>query len=128
MHEIKADFIKNRLYITLRESDRTDMNSYVNEIEHACKELTPGFTCITFFPGGKVPQQKYHDLLMNTKDLIYAYGAVKIVRVGKSGRASSLVKSAGFNMMGNIKVEDAATIQEAEKILDGMTKTSRIQK
>lgn len=128
MHEIKADFIKNRLYITLRESERTEMNSYVNQIEHACKELTPGFTCIAVFPGGEAPQQKDHDLLMNTKDLICAYGAVKIVRVGKSGRASSLVKSAGFNMMGNIKVEDAATIQEAEKILDGMTKTSRIQK
>lgn len=118
MHEIKADFLKNRLYITLRESDGTKMNSYVNEIEHACKELTPGFTCIAVFPGGNAPQQKDHDLVMNTKDLIYAYGAVKIVRVRKSGSAAILVKRAGLNMPGNIKVEDATTIQEAEKILD----------
>ncbi len=32
MHEIKADFIKNRLYIIFSESDKTEINAYVDKI------------------------------------------------------------------------------------------------
>lgn len=128
MHEIKADFIKNRLYIIFSESDRTEMNVYVDKIEQVCKKLLPGFTCIAVFPRNEAPKQKELDLLFNTEDLIYAYGAKKIVRVKKSGRPLARFRKIWLKIQSNIEVEDVTTVQEAEKILDSLSKKNSIQK
>ncbi len=121
MHEVKADFIKNRLYIIFSESDRTEMKAYVDKIEQVCKKLFPGFTCITVFPRNEDPKQKELDLVFNTEDLIYAYGAVKIVRVTKSSRLLARFRKIWLNKQSNIEVEDVTTVQEAEKILDNLS-------
>ena len=128
MNKIEADFIKNRLYITFSESDKTEMNAYVDKIEQACKKLLPGFTCIAVFPRNEDPKQKELDLLFNTEDLIYAYGATKIVRVKKSSRTLARFRKIWLNMQSNIEVEDVTTVQEAEKILDSLSKKNSIQK
>ena len=127
MHEIKADFIKNRLYIIFRESDKAEMNAYVDRIEQVCKKLLPGFTCIAVFPRNEDPDQTELDLLFNTEDLIYAYGAMKIVRVKKSSRTLARFRKIWLKIQSNIAVEDVTTVQEAEKLLDNFTKYNSIQ-
>lgn len=47
MHDVQINPLKNRLYITLRDSNYSDMKKYVNEIESAIMNLVPGFTCLT---------------------------------------------------------------------------------
>ena len=128
MHEIKADFIKNRLYIIFRESDKAEMNAYVDKIEQVCKKLLPGFTCIAVFPRNEDPKQTELDLLFDTEDLIYAYGAMKIVRVKKSSRTLARFRKSWLKIQSDIEVEDATTVQEAENILDRLTKKNNTQK
>ena len=118
MHKIKTDPIKNILYIHFGKSDRTVMKAYANQIEQACKKLIPGFSCIEVFSKNDSIKQKDNDMLFSTEDLILAYGASHIVRVGRFGESLVQFQSIWMNMQGNIKVENAATLQEAETILN----------
>ena len=63
-------------------------------------------------------RQKDEDLLFNTADLIYAYGARKIVYVIKNNRYSSLFQRSPMYFQVAATVENATNIQEAEEILD----------
>ena len=87
---------------------------YVDQIESACKYLAPGFTCVAILNKEGLIRQKDQDLLFNTADLVYAYGAHKIVYVRKSN--SQIPGS----------VENATDIQEADDILDEKT-SGRLQ-
>ena len=83
MLDVKINSIKNRLYITMGDLKSADIAAYVNKIESACSNLAPGFTCLTVLNKKGLLRQREKDLLFNTVDLIYTYGASKIVCQGK---------------------------------------------
>ncbi len=121
MYDIQTNPIKNRLYITLGDKDYIDIPVYVNQIESACRYLAPGFTCVAVVNKKGLIRQSDEDLLFNTTDLIYAYGARKIVYVIKNNRNSSLFQRSPMNFQIAATVENATNIQEAEEILDERT-------
>jgi len=120
MHEIDIDQRKNRLYLIMNSSDRVEIKSCVEKIEEACKILVPGFTCIVAFPKNGTLKQRDEDLLFHIEDLIYAYGAKKVVRVRRNGSAIDRFHTPMFYIQPTYFAENAATIEEAEEILDSM--------
>lgn len=121
MYDVQTNPVKNRLYITLGDKDHIDIPVYVNQIESACRYLAPGFTCVAVLTKKGLIRQKDQDLLFNTADLIYAYGARKIVYVSKPNHNSELFQRSLMNFQLAATVENVTNIQEADKILDERT-------
>lgn len=119
MHDVQINSIKNRLYITLKDLDYTNMETYVSEIEKACRRLVPGFTCLTVLKGKGVVRQNENDLLFNTTDLVYAYGASKIAHVKRNNNRLDFQPPSLMGFQSYFPVVKAKNTQEAEAILDG---------
>jgi hypothetical protein len=118
MYDVRTNPVKNRLYITLRDKDYIDLPVYVEQIESACRYLAPGFTCVAVLDKEGLIRQKEEDLLFNTVDLVYAYGARKIVYVSKPNHNSELFQRSLMNFQFAATVGNVTNIQEADEILD----------
>jgi hypothetical protein len=121
MYDVQTNPVKNRLYITLGDKDYIDIPVYVDQIETACRYLAPGFTCVTVLTNKGRIRQKDQDLLFHTADLIYAYGARKIVYVSKPNHNPELFQQSLMNFQLAATVENVSNIQEADEILDERT-------
>lgn len=121
MYDVQTNPVKNRLYITLGDKDNIDIPAYVDQIETACRYLAPGFTCVTVLTKKGLIRQKDQDLLFHTADLLYAYGARKIVYVSKPNHNSELFQQSLMNFQLAATVENVSNIQEADEILDERT-------
>jgi hypothetical protein len=118
MHHVHINPIKNRMYIILKDGNTNDLTEYVNTIENACGDLANNFTCVAVLDKTGNVRQNDLDLLFNTVDLIYAYGAGRIVLVGKNNANSDFLRQNLFNLETCFTVENARDIQEAEDKLD----------
>jgi DNA-binding LytR/AlgR family response regulator len=121
MYDVQTNPVKNRLYITVGDKDYIDLPVYVGQIESACRYLAPGFTCVAVLNKEGLIRQKDEDLLFNTADLVYAYGARKIVYVRKTDHNSELFQRSLMNFQFAATVENVNNIQEADEILDERT-------
>ncbi|HUV76543.1 MAG TPA: hypothetical protein VMW06_00665 [Desulfobacterales bacterium] len=118
MPDVKVNVFKNRLYISIEDRDQTNMFTYVQNIESACRVLSSGFSCLMVLRKNGLIHQKDKDLLFSTTDLISAYGAGKVVYVKKPNDNSSASWLRRFYIQPFIPVEIASNIEEAEDILD----------
>jgi hypothetical protein len=118
MYDVRTNPVKNRLYITFGDKDYIDLPMYVDQIESACRYLAPGFTCVAVLDKEGLIRQKEEDLLFNTVDLVYAYGARKIVYVSKPNHNSELFQRSLTNFQFAATVGNVTNIQEADEILD----------
>jgi hypothetical protein len=119
MHHVKTDPLKNRLYITINDWDQTELPRYFQKIEIACKQLVPGFTCLTVLKKKGFIDQQDSDLLFSTTDLVSAYGGSKIVHIRKVNGYSDTHWPSPTNFQTYIPVEFAANVKDAENILNG---------
>jgi hypothetical protein len=119
MYDVQINPIKNRLYITLGDCNNADLTAYVDQLENACKYLVPGFTCLTVLDRKGILRQSDKDLLFNTADLVYSYGASKIVNVEKSNNSSGLLRRKLIGLQTYFPIENANNIRQAEDMLDG---------
>ncbi len=118
MHHIRINPIKNRMYVILRDGNTNDITEYVNIIENACGDLANNFSCVAVLDKKERVRQNDLDLLFNTVDLIYAYGAGRIVLVGKNKADTDFFQENFFNLKAYFAVENAKDMQEAEDKLD----------
>jgi hypothetical protein len=118
MHHVHINPIKNRMYVILKDSNTNDITEYVNIIENACGDLAYNFSCVAVLDKKGNVRQKDLDLLFNTVDLIYAYGAGRIVLVGKNNADADFFQQHLFNLKACFAVENARDIREAEDKLD----------
>jgi hypothetical protein len=118
MHHVHINPIKNRMYIILKDGNTSDMTAYVDKIENACGDLPYNFSCVVVFDKKEIVRQSDIDLLFNTMDLIYAYGADRIILVRKNNGDSDFFRPNLLNFKTCFTVENAMDIQEAENILD----------
>ena len=118
MLDVQINSIKNRLYITMGDLKSADIVAYVNEVESACRNLALGFTCLTVLNKKGSIRQREKDLLFNTVDLIYVYGASKIVYASENNNNSGFFQRSLRGYQTDITVENAKNIQGAEDILD----------
>jgi hypothetical protein len=106
------------MYVILKDGNPSDITAYVNAIENACKNLAYNFSCVAVLDKNGVVRQSEIDLLFNTVDLIYAYGAGRIILVRKNNGDSDFFQPNLLNLKAYFTVENAMDIQEAENILD----------
>ena len=118
MHDVHINPIKNRMYITLKGGIKNDLKEYVDKIENACEDLPFNFSCVVVLDKKGIVRQSDIDLLFNTMDLIYAYGAGRIIFVRKNNDSSNFFPSDLYHFKTCFTVENAMDIQEAEAILD----------
>jgi len=118
MQHIRINPIKNRMYIILKDGNMNDSAAYVNTIENACGDLPYNFSCVVVLDKKGIVRQSDIDLLFNTMDLIYAYGADRIILVRKNNGNSDFLQPNLLNFTTCFTVENAMDIQEAENILD----------
>ena len=118
MHHVHINPIKNRMYVILKDDNTNDINEYVNIIENACGDLAYNFSCVAVLDKKGGVRQNDLDLLFNTVDLIYAYGAGRIVLVGKNNTDTDFFQQNLFNLKAYFAVENAKDMQEAEDKLD----------
>ena len=118
MHDVHINPIKNRMYIILKGGIKNDMKEYVDKIENACEDLPFNFSCVVVLDKKGIVRQSDIDLLFNTMDLIYAYGAGRIILVRKNNGNSHFFQPNLLNFKTCFTVENAVNIQEAETILD----------
>lgn len=118
MHHIHINPIKNRMYVILKDGKMNDMLAYVNTIEAACRDLPFNFSCVVVLDKKGIIRQSDIDLLFNTVDLIYAYGARKIILVRKKDGDSDFFQPNLLNFETFFMVENATDIREEEYILD----------
>ena len=117
MCKIRTDIHKNLLYVFLNSSEETNIPEFVTNIEHICYKLVPGFSCILVLPKDTSSIIKDKNFICNTGNLIYAYGAGKIVSVVDNGNISESSKAVKIDFAAGIKFENAYSIKEAERIL-----------
>lgn len=118
MHHVHINPLKNRMYIILKDGNTSDIRTYVNTIENACGALPYNFSCVVVLDKKEIVRQSDIDLLFNTVDLIYAYGADRIILVRKNNGNSDFFPPNLLNFKTCFTVENAVDIQEAENILD----------
>jgi hypothetical protein len=118
MHDIHINPIKNRMFIILEDGNTIDTAAYVNAIENACKNLAYNFSCVAVLDKKGIVRQRDIDLLFNTVDLIYAYGAERIILVRKNNGNSDFFQPDLLNFKAYFTVENAMDVQEAENMLD----------
>jgi hypothetical protein len=119
MHDVQINHRKNRLYITLGDLDYANIETYVSKIKKACKCLVPGFTCLTVLKRKGAVRQNENDLLFNTTDLVYAYGASKIAHVKNNNDRLDFHPPGTMGLQFYFPVVKAKNRQEAEALLDG---------
>jgi hypothetical protein len=118
MHQVHINPIKNRMYVILKDAKVNDITAYVNAIENACGDLADNFSCVAVLDKKGCVRQNDLDLLFNTVDLIYAYGAGRIVLVGKNDVNSDFFQQNLFSLKACFTIENAGDIQEADDRLD----------
>ncbi|CAB5120224.1 hypothetical protein D3OALGB2SA_2936 [Olavius algarvensis associated proteobacterium Delta 3] len=102
MHLVKPDPEKNRLYITIGEANRVEIEAALESVEVSCKKVTAGFTCIFHFTEGAL-------LLPSDQDLLF-----KIQGALVSGRLQLEM----LHMNSSCPATNALTLDEAEIILN----------
>jgi hypothetical protein len=118
MHHVHINPIKNRMYIILKEGISSDVRAYVDKIENACGDLPYNFSCVVVLDKTGTVRQSDIDLLFNTVDLIYAYGADRIILVRNNDGNSPFFYPDLLNFKTCFTVENAMDIQDAENKLD----------
>ncbi len=123
MQHIHINPIKNRMYIILKDENTSDTAAYVDAIENACGGLASDFSCVAVLDKKGIVRQSDMDLLFNTVDLIYAYGAGRIILVRKNNDDSDFFQPSLLHFQPDFRVENAMDIQEAENILEKEVET-----
>ena len=124
MHPVRVNLLKNRMYIFLNDAIEGNTKAYVNAIENACQDLISNFSCVAVLDKKRIVRQSDIDLLFDTVNLIYAYGADRIILVKKDNDALDFFRPYLFDFQSDVKVENAINIQEAENILENTRETT----
>ncbi|HAO20265.1 MAG: hypothetical protein BWK80_25695 [Desulfobacteraceae bacterium IS3] len=118
MFKLNADRIKNRLYLKLDGTfSEADVKSAEGQILRAARTLRPGFDIINDISGFKPVKPEVSVHIAHIQDEVMKMSVGRIVRVvggnalGKM-QLSRTSREAGYNALA------AATLQEAEKLLD----------
>jgi|GEM_PF-2465267 len=124
MHSVKPDRENNRLYITIGEADRAEIEETLNSVKASCQEVTAGFTCIFHFPEGALILPSDQDLLFKIQEALVSGGIKKAVYVRTQGSVLGRLQLEMLHMNSSCPAEDALSLDEAEMLLNGGRPTS----
>lgn len=82
MHDVRADFNKNRIYITIGKiENEAEMQSIVDEVKSECPKLKNGFTCLTDLKNYEYQDEIFEKYIKEAQEALLAEGMSKVVRV-----------------------------------------------
>lgn len=122
MHSIRADKEKNRLYLTFGELDAVEeMVKVAEEIREACKDLRPGFTCLTDLRDFEPLDEQYEYLITGVQEFLVNAGVSEVVRVVRKFGTWGHIQFDKSSMNVGYRGRYVNDLQEAMDLLDGKT-------
>ncbi len=82
MLDVRINFLKNRLYLTLDQMHSKRLERSIPVLENAAKKLTPGFTCITRVVDIREPEATDFKHFEKVDQLLSDFGLAHVVYVG----------------------------------------------
>ncbi|OQX60949.1 MAG: hypothetical protein B5M56_10235 [Desulfococcus sp. 4484_241] len=120
MHSIRADAKKNRLYLTFGKLESSDELARVAEgIRDACRELKPGFTCLTDLRDFEPLDEQLEFFIKGVQEYLVETGVSKVVRVVRKFGAWGHVQFDKLSMHVGYHARYTTSMDEALEILDG---------
>jgi hypothetical protein len=121
MLEVKVNLLKNRLYITLGRLQKNKVKNAYDVVEKAAKKLSPGFTCITRIIDARDIDQNDIEEIQRIQLMLGDLGMTKAIRIGMAD-GKQLLNEVGKKAA--YGASDAATLDQAEQILDNWKKSN----
>jgi hypothetical protein len=115
MPRVKADTVKNRLYLKFSPMDADELSDEVFEVVKAVRTLAPGFTCLTEIQGFSISSEKEERFMKLMMEFISLMGVSKVVRVGPKTKHNQL--DAWSRECGGYTAQWVDSVEKAEKIL-----------
>lgn len=121
-YDIRANSLKNRLYIRMVGAMTDDEAKKVAAtIIDEIKKLRPGFAVINDISGLKPAGEKASEYLRGAQEASVKRGSGRVIRIVGSQAITQLQWNRTLKETQGIAAETAATLEEAERILDGGT-------
>lgn len=109
---------KNRIYITIADSNRQELEITIKKIEVAALELRPNFTCIADFRFSESLLIENRDLLERGQQILMEMGIGKTVRLVTEQQTENLQFQTLDVVRSGYEIEYATTLKRSERILD----------
>lgn len=122
MYQVRTDFKKNRLYFTLVDPSKKELNKALKEVEKLCLTLQPNFTCLTDMRHCIPITEEAKDLFAKKQNTIWGLGVGKTVRVVLDSDAGMSTMHSLRAITTQYQTDYATSIPEAETILDNYKK------
>lgn len=123
MHDVKTDIGKNRIYITIGKLEgETEMQTVAQKVKTECMKLKKGFTCITDLRKYELQDEQFETYVKETQETMIKAGLSSVVRVRRETGLLGHFQFDNVSMDVGYHAENVTTMEEAEKLLDGIAK------
>lgn len=109
---------KNRIYITIADSTRQELEITIKKIEVAALELRPNFTCVADFRFAEALLIENRDLLEKGQKMLAVIGIGKTVRLVTEQQINNPQFQTLDIVRSGYEIEYATALKSAERILD----------
>src|SRR5262245_15686380 len=118
-HEVRADLVRNRLYMRLTGfMSEADARQAADAVIAEMDKLRPGFAIINDIRGLKPAGPAASDQLQRTQEAAVKLGYGRAIRVVGDQVVTHLQWSRTLKAAGGHEIETAASVEEAERMLD----------
>lgn len=117
MVKVSANFRRNRLYVILRETNRSELQSALEQVETACTTLLAGFDCLVIFCKGVSLRSDDADLIYLLQEIVASYGAAQTVQVIRDDTLLKQHLGSMPGLAGRSKVATVASVKAAKALL-----------
>ncbi len=117
MYKISADAEKNRLYITVGESNGARMASLIDDADLACGQLESDFTCLIHFKRGTLLRQQDEGVIFRLQNILHSRGVSKTIYVRPEGSVLGRFQLEMLQIHSECPGQTVCSLDEGEALL-----------
>jgi hypothetical protein len=118
MYRIWSDTEKNRLYISVGESNGYRLASLLADADAACRLLDSRFTCLIHFRKGCLLCSDEERVIFQLQDTLGSHGVGKAVYVRSEGSVLGRFQLEMLHIHSECPGQNASSLEEAETLLE----------
>lgn len=118
MSAVSVNTRKNRIYITILDTNRKELEVTVKQIEIAALNLKPKFTCLSDFRFAEKLLLGNRDLMIECQKILVVMGLGKAVRLVTNQQMENPQFKSIDVVGGGYEIEYASDVKMADRILD----------
>ena len=118
MYKIWSDSEKNRLYISVGESNGFRLASLLAEADAECRKLDDRFTCLIHFRRGNLLRREDEAVIFQLQETLGSHGVGKAVYVRPEGSVLGRFQLELLHIHSECPGESACSLEEAAAILE----------